>query len=152
LLKKKVLKTQRFQVKTLETAVKDPKWAEIKDQIQLVLERKEERGVSGESGEGAVSEEKDRGFESIPLNELMFYACVDADATRRIAIIQAGRMAEEDLRLFCVSREARRSARWGAKSLLQCNGFAPFQARCAAFCRMTICRVSGSWQRLSITA
>ena len=36
------------------------------------------------------------GYESVPLTELAFYAAVDADATRQLAIIQHQRMLKED--------------------------------------------------------
>lgn len=115
LLKKKVLKTQRFQVKTLETALKDPKWAEIKDQIQLVLNAKKSGEFQAKAEKAPSKKKKTGGFESIPLNELMFYACVDADATRRIAIIQAGRMAEEDLRLSASREKLEEALKLGRK-------------------------------------
>lgn len=38
-------------------------------------------------------------YASIPLPELLFYAAVDADATRRLAILQLDRMKEEDARI-----------------------------------------------------
>lgn len=44
-------------------------------------------------------EKKSGGFENIPLHDLLFYAAVDADVTRRLAVKQVQRMAEEDLAL-----------------------------------------------------
>lgn len=39
---------------------------------------------------------EDGGFEELPLDEMLFYACVDADVTRQIAVIQVGRMNDEE--------------------------------------------------------
>ncbi len=57
--------------------------------------------VNGEfegAAEKAAKKKRDTvgGFENVPLNELQFYAAVDADATRRLAIIQRTRMEQED--------------------------------------------------------
>jgi DNA polymerase I-like protein with 3'-5' exonuclease and polymerase domains len=115
LLKKKVLKTQRFQVKTLETAVKDPKWAEIKDQIQLVLNAKKSGEFQTKADKAPSKKKKTGGFESIPLQELMFYACVDADATRRIAVIQVQRMHEEDFALSQLRNKIEEAVKLGRR-------------------------------------
>jgi DNA polymerase I-like protein with 3'-5' exonuclease and polymerase domains len=50
--------------------------------------------------EKAAKKEQEGGFEKIPLHELNFYGAVDADATRRIAIIQRERVAAEDKRCY----------------------------------------------------
>lgn len=101
LMKDKLVKSASFQVKTLEKLLEKQK--ELPDNeervkaIQLLINAKK----SGEFRATAEKKKKDKkpatgGFENIPLDELMFYACVDADATRRIAVIQIRRMAEED--------------------------------------------------------
>jgi DNA polymerase I-like protein with 3'-5' exonuclease and polymerase domains len=41
----------------------------------------------------------DGGFEKIPLHIITFYACVDADVTRQLALIQKDRMIEEQIRI-----------------------------------------------------
>lgn len=41
-------------------------------------------------------EKQSGGYENIPLSELLFYAAVDTDATRQLAIMQAARMIKED--------------------------------------------------------
>lgn len=43
------------------------------------------------------NEKKSGGFELIPLHDLLFYAAVDADVTRQLAVMQVKRMAEEDI-------------------------------------------------------
>lgn len=43
-----------------------------------------------------AKKEQDGGFEKIPLGELCFYACVDADVTRQLAVLQKERMLKED--------------------------------------------------------
>lgn len=40
--------------------------------------------------------DEDGGFERIPLDELLFYAAVDADATRQLSVMQFARMWQED--------------------------------------------------------
>lgn len=51
------------------------------------------------------SKEHPGGFEAVPLRELMFYGAVDADVTRRLAVIQRRKMHEEDVRI-CEKRIA----------------------------------------------
>lgn len=100
LIKAKVLKTSNFQVKTLEKALDNPKFDALKSDITLVMNAKK----AGEFRASAAEKPKDKkkqmgGFEGIPLDELMFYACVDADATRQIAMIQRDRMRAEDAKV-----------------------------------------------------
>lgn len=52
---------------------------------------------SGDFKKQTKQEKKSGGFELIPLHDLLFYAAVDADVTRQLAILQVRRMAEEDL-------------------------------------------------------
>lgn len=99
LIKKKVVKSQGFQTKTLEKALADAANAEIKPQIQLVLNAKKSGEFRATADKAPSKKKKTGGFESIPLDELMFYACVDADATRRIAVLQNQRMLVENLQL-----------------------------------------------------
>jgi DNA polymerase I-like protein with 3'-5' exonuclease and polymerase domains len=96
LIKAKVLKGTGFQIKTLEKALTDSKNEALKDDIQLVMNAKKSGEFRATASEKPKAKKQTGGFESIPLDELMFYACVDADATRRIAILQRNRMQEED--------------------------------------------------------
>ena len=112
----------KFRVTTLETAVKLYKDALAADKVEEVFKK---RGMTPEmkreyltayvknaeiliaakkAGEFNEKKEKkpkkiDGGFESIPLKELAFYAAVDADATRQLAILQYNRMMDEDAAL-----------------------------------------------------
>jgi DNA polymerase I-like protein with 3'-5' exonuclease and polymerase domains len=61
------------------------------------------------------------GFENVPLDELKFYAAVDADATRRLAIIQRTRMEHEDETLARMRRAVAID--------LQFSPHSPFQIR-----------------------
>lgn len=68
------------------------------DAAELLITAKE----AGEfTKKKAVTEKKERegGFERIPLNELTFYACVDADVTRQLAILQRARVFAEDAQI-----------------------------------------------------
>lgn len=53
------------------------------------------------------------GYENVPLDELLFYAAVDADATRRLAVSQNKRMVAEDERIEKTRREVGRVASFG---------------------------------------
>jgi DNA polymerase I-like protein with 3'-5' exonuclease and polymerase domains len=107
-IKNKVIKNEKFQAKTLEKAIaaiedKDPELAATY-KLLLAAKRGGEFRKTNKAKELAKQKTKG-GFENIPLQELLFYSCVDADATRRIAVIQARRMAEETARTERMRRE-----------------------------------------------
>lgn len=54
--------------------------------------------------------EREGGFEKIPLSELHFYACVDADVTRQLAVLQRKRMEAEDVAYNARRRNVAREA------------------------------------------
>lgn len=56
----------------------------------------------------AKKPKKEGGFELVPLHDLLFYAAVDADVTRRLAVLQVQRMAQEDVILAKKKAEVRR--------------------------------------------
>lgn len=101
LLKKDYVKGPRFRVSTLKKVAEtleanDP----LRASITLVVNAKDSGLFRAGASEKKSNKKKETGgFESIPLDELSFYACVDVDATRQIAVIQVKRMAEEDARL-----------------------------------------------------
>jgi len=102
LLAAKLIKSVGARPATLEKELLDPKNEALADDLKLVLNAKKSglfRAGAEEKEKAKAKKKETGGFERIPLPELMFYACVDADATRRIAVQQVVRMAEEDARL-----------------------------------------------------
>jgi len=86
---KKLIETGRFKKTELSP--------EDLDTLRLLVAAQEAGEFSGRAQAQAAKERKRKGgFERIPLDELLFYACVDADVTRRLAIIQSHRMRAED--------------------------------------------------------
>lgn len=96
----KLISSPKFRAGTLEKVL--TKWEEKDPEIGKMLKLLISAKKNGEFTESGGKKKADTGktelggFESIPLDELMFYGAVDADATRRIGVIQARRMAEED--------------------------------------------------------
>lgn len=68
------------------------------EDARLVLAAKK-AGEFKASKPKAVRKEHDGAYAKIPLPELLFYAAVDADATRRLAVDQVARMRAEDARI-----------------------------------------------------
>jgi DNA polymerase I-like protein with 3'-5' exonuclease and polymerase domains len=64
---------------------------------ELVLQAKEQGEFKSPKAVKEAKEEKKGGFEKIPLHILSFYAAVDADVTRQLAISQRKRMSEEQI-------------------------------------------------------
>lgn len=93
----KIIKGTGFQVKTLEKALAKPGLEdEARKRLLVLINAKKSGEFRAGAGEKKVKEVETGGFEKIPINELNFYAAVDADATRRIAVKQVRRMAVED--------------------------------------------------------
>lgn len=63
---------------------------------ELLIAAKRNGEFQKKAEKKAGKNESDGGFEKIPLDELNFYGAVDADATRRLAVIQRRRMSQED--------------------------------------------------------
>lgn len=95
----KLISSPGFRAATLEKAL--PRWLEKDPQVakdlKLLISAKK-NGEFTQTKKKAKDDGKSElgGFESIPLSELLFYGAVDADATRRIAVIQSKRMSDED--------------------------------------------------------
>lgn len=67
------------------------------DLLRLILQAQKAGEFSGKAqAEAAKIRKRKGGFEKIPLAELLFYACVDVDVGRRLAVLQSRRMREED--------------------------------------------------------
>lgn len=92
---KKVLERLRQQPLDSDEALTRVR-SQIAD-LTLLLNAKANGEFTGKAEKEAAKERKRKGgFENTPLDELYFYAAVDADATRRIAIKQSERMYAED--------------------------------------------------------
>lgn len=94
----KLLKSANFRSSSVEKALQKPK---LKPEDKAALEIIQRAHAAGEfSGKAQAEQAKQKkrmgGFEATPLKELSFYACVDADVTRRICMIQRARMRAED--------------------------------------------------------
>lgn len=95
---------QRDDLLLLVTAKKVAKRKEVarltdqqRDDLQLLISAKKNGEFTAQAAKAAETERKrNGGFEKVPLPELLFYACVDVDATRRLAIQQSQRMRDED--------------------------------------------------------
>jgi DNA polymerase I-like protein with 3'-5' exonuclease and polymerase domains len=102
------VKNARFRTETIKKAIEKLKQlplgkvdqAHIQqqlDDLNLLLAAKTNGEFTGKAEREAAKERKHKGgFENISLDELYFYAAVDADATRRLAIKQSARMYDED--------------------------------------------------------
>jgi DNA polymerase I-like protein with 3'-5' exonuclease and polymerase domains len=65
--------------------------------LSLLLTAKANGEFTGKAEREAAKDRKRKGgFEDVPLAELCFYAAVDSDAARRLAVKQSARMYEED--------------------------------------------------------
>ena len=97
------LVTVAFKVPTVEKMLatglhkKQPISAEHLADLRIVLAAKAAGEFSYQQKEAEAKERKKKGgYEHVSLPELSFYAAVDADVTRRLALIQNRRMLEED--------------------------------------------------------
>lgn len=104
--------TPKFRVETLQKKLDgwkgmllDKPYAEIAA-AELVLAAKA-AGEFNKTKKSGKKEKKEGGYEKIPLSELCFYGCVDADACRQLAIIQRKRMFKEDAQI-AKDRDAQR--------------------------------------------
>ena len=91
-----------FRASTVEKHLRGDKLTpEARADLQVLLAAKVAGEFSGKAEEAAAKAKRQMGgFENIPYDDLCFYACVDADVTRRLAIVQLERMREEDARLM----------------------------------------------------
>lgn len=97
----KFIKGHTFQVKTLEKRIEKGGLTpeQLKD-LTLLVNAKKAGEFNGKAEKEAKAEKAIKGgFENVSLKEMYFYAAVDADVTRRSAIRQVQRMAEEDDRI-----------------------------------------------------
>ena len=98
-VKAKLIKNENFQAKTLEKALTNEKYEALREDLQLLINAKKSGAFRQTASTPKSKKTETGGFESIPLKELSFYACVDVDATRKLTIIQNRRMAEEQERV-----------------------------------------------------
>lgn len=76
--------------------------------LQVVINAKTAGEFSGKAAkEKKEKKEQEGGFENVPLPDLLFYAAVDSDATRQLAVLQIGRMAKEDRRIADLRKQIR---------------------------------------------
>lgn len=95
----------RFRVETLKKNVelwkaepkkRPKKFTESYYEAADLLLKAKEGGEFNKKKATTKKEEREGGFEKIRLEELCFYACVDADCTRQLAILQRARILFED--------------------------------------------------------
>lgn len=87
-------------VEKLLTRKKKPPTGDARRDLELLLAAKRNGEFTGQAEhEKAKKKDQKGGFEKIPLAELGFYACVDVDVTRRLALLQNERMLAEDAKL-----------------------------------------------------
>lgn len=100
-LAKGYIKSAAFKPVTLEKLLKEGKVsAELEASVRVLLSAKANGEFTGKAqAEAAKAKKQMGGYENVPLSELNFYAAVDSDITRRIAIAQSGRMLDEDEKL-----------------------------------------------------
>jgi len=97
----KYIKSATFQVKSLEKRLATNTLSdEARSDIALLIAAKKNGEFSGAAQkEAAKQKSRKGGFEKVSRHEMVFYAAVDADATRRIAFEQMDRMLDEDEKL-----------------------------------------------------
>lgn len=98
----KIVTGPNFRASTLEKLLaKDKGLTEAqRGDVELLISAKKNKEFTAQAAKAAETVRKrNGGFEKIPLPELLFYACVDVDATRRLAIHQSQRMRDEDAKI-----------------------------------------------------
>jgi len=103
-VKGKYVKNASFQLAALEKKIAklaaDPEKASDWADLRVLAHAKKSGEFSGKAEKEAKREQEIKGgFENVSLSEMYFYAAVDADVTRRAAVRQAIRMAEENDRI-----------------------------------------------------
>jgi len=103
----KLVKGTGFQSKTIENLIakgkhkKEDISPEHLADLRIVLAAKVNGEFSVKHHDDAAREKRKKGgFEVVTLPELSFYAAVDADVTRRLAILQSRRMKDEDAQIM----------------------------------------------------
>lgn len=84
----------------------DPKEEQFVKDAELLLQAKRAGEFVKKAEKKKAKTETDGGFENIPIRELNFYGAVDADATRRLAVLQRMRMRNEDRTIVLKRRHA----------------------------------------------
>lgn len=101
LMNEKIVKSERFNPKALTKRIQEGEFKdrpELLKALAIVISAK----MNGEFRAAKVENESKKardlkgGFENVPLSELLFYAAVDTDATRQLAVMQVQRMRAED--------------------------------------------------------
>ena len=87
-----------FRASTIEKLLKRPVLdAEVRADLQVLLAAKAAGEFTGKAEKQAEKRKKQMGgYEDVPLDDLLFYGCIDADVTRRLSCVQLDRMREED--------------------------------------------------------
>ncbi len=93
----KYVKGPTFRESTLEKLLKKALPPEDLKALEILIAAKKNGEFSGVAqAKEALDKKRQGGFEAVPLDELLFYGAVDADVTRRMALIQRDRMEEEE--------------------------------------------------------
>lgn len=102
----KWVSSSKFRVETVEKIIAAGKFKksdlspEDLEVLKLLVNAQKAGEFSGRAQAQAAKERKRKGgFERIPLDLLLFYAAVDTDVTRRLAVLQSRRMREEDAQI-----------------------------------------------------
>ena len=92
-----LLANQEASKRKKKEALTAPLTDQQRDDLRLLISAKKNGEFTAQAAKAAETVRKrNGGFEKVPLPELLFYACVDVDATRRLAIAQSQRMRDED--------------------------------------------------------
>ncbi len=97
LVEKRIVKSTKFQPRTLEKHLASQHPSELHTALKIVLAAKKNKDFVAVAEKKEVEVKLEGGFETVPLRELLFYAAVDTDATRQMAVIQIKRMAKEEI-------------------------------------------------------